>query len=82
MVTIITNTTKCAGWLMTWVMIHANNDELDQNYIFKHEIEICPKCFPKSAKYEIVFSVLFIDFQKSFQREWFSEFRGTVFHFD
>ena len=44
---------------------------------FKHEIEIWPKCFPKSAKYEIVFSLLFIDFQKCFQREWFSESRGA-----
>ena len=59
------------------------NDRFDQNYILKHEIEMCPKCFPKSAKYEIVFSVLFIDFQKCFQREWFSESRGgRVFYFD
>ena len=50
MVTIITNTTKCAGWLMTWVMIHANNDELDEHYIFKHEIEICPKVFSQVSK--------------------------------
>ena len=37
------------------------------------KLKSAPKCFPKSAKYEIVFSVLFIDFQKCFQREWFSE---------
>ena len=42
-------------------------------FFFDIILKSVPKCFPKSAKYEIVFSVLFIDFQKCFQREWFSE---------